>query len=76
MKVLIRAKAPYSSVNTAGGRFFLLHPIKGVVLFMGMTKDDVMHAVKEAGVNFIRLQFTDLVGQLKTCHYRSSCRKP
>ncbi len=32
---------------------------------MGMTKDDVMHAVKEAGVKFIRLQFTDLVGQLK-----------
>lgn len=32
---------------------------------MGMTKDDVMHAVKEAGVKFVRLQFTDLAGQLK-----------
>ena len=32
---------------------------------MGMTKEDVLHTVKEAGVKFIRLQFTDLVGQLK-----------
>lgn len=32
---------------------------------MGLTKEDVLKAVKEAGVKFIHLQFSDLVGQLK-----------
>ena len=32
---------------------------------MGMTKEDVLHLVKETGIKFIRLQFTDIVGQLK-----------
>ncbi|OPL15006.1 MAG: glutamine synthetase [Firmicutes bacterium ML8_F2] len=32
---------------------------------MGMTRDDVLAIAREAGVKFIRLQFTDLVGQLK-----------
>jgi glutamine synthetase len=32
---------------------------------LGMAKEDVLHAVSEAGVQLIRLQFTDLVGQLK-----------
>ncbi|MEW5785562.1 MAG: type I glutamate--ammonia ligase [Bacillota bacterium] len=32
---------------------------------MGMAKEDVLHVVKESGVKFIRLQFTDVVGQLK-----------
>ena len=32
---------------------------------MGITKEDVLHAVKEKDVKFIRLQFTDIVGQLK-----------
>ena len=32
---------------------------------MGMTKQDIMGMVKESGVKFIRLQFTDLSGQLK-----------
>ncbi|MFO8192075.1 MAG: type I glutamate--ammonia ligase [Bacillota bacterium] len=32
---------------------------------MGMTRDDVLAIARKAGVKFIRLQFTDLVGQLK-----------
>ncbi len=32
---------------------------------MGKTKEDVISMVKESGVKFIRLQFTDLSGQLK-----------
>lgn len=32
---------------------------------MGMTKKDVFQAAKDADVKFIRLQFTDLTGQLK-----------
>jgi len=32
---------------------------------MGMSKDDVLYAAKEANVKFVRLQFTDLAGQLK-----------
>ncbi len=32
---------------------------------MGMTKADIMGMTKESGVKFIRLQFTDLSGQLK-----------
>ena len=32
---------------------------------MSMTKEDVMGMAKESGVKFIRLQFTDLSGQLK-----------
>jgi glutamine synthetase len=32
---------------------------------MGLTKEDVLQIVKEKGVKFIRLQFTDIVGQLK-----------
>ncbi|MGE5405877.1 MAG: type I glutamate--ammonia ligase [Candidatus Saccharibacteria bacterium] len=32
---------------------------------MGMTKQEVMEKAKEFGVKFIRLQFTDMLGQLK-----------
>jgi len=32
---------------------------------LGISKDEVLAMVKESGVKFIRLQFTDLVGQLK-----------
>lgn len=32
---------------------------------MGKTKEDVLNMAKESGVRFVRLQFTDLSGQLK-----------
>ena len=32
---------------------------------MGKTKEDILHDVKETGVRFIHMQFTDLAGQLK-----------
>ena len=32
---------------------------------MGRTKEDILHDVKESGVRFIHMQFTDLAGQLK-----------
>jgi len=32
---------------------------------MGKTKEDILHDVKESGVRFIHMQFTDLAGQLK-----------
>jgi glutamine synthetase len=32
---------------------------------MGLTSEDVLRMAKEAGIKFVHLQFTDLVGQLK-----------
>ena len=39
---------------------------------MGYTKEDVIKMVKEQGVSFIRLQFTDIFGQLKNVAITSS----
>ena len=32
---------------------------------MGYTKEDIIRIVKEEDINFIRMQFTDIFGQLK-----------
>ena len=32
---------------------------------MGYTKEDIIRIVKEENIEFIRLQFTDIFGQLK-----------
>ena len=33
------------------------------------TKEDILRLVEEEDVEFIRLQFTDMFGCLKICHY-------
>jgi glutamine synthetase len=39
---------------------------------MGYTKEDIIRIVKEQEVEFIRLQFTDIFGQLKNVTITSS----
>ena len=42
---------------------------------MGYTKEDVFHMVREEDVQFIRMQFTDIFGQLKNVAVRSEERR-
>ena len=43
---------------------------------MGYTKEDIVRMVREEDVKFIRMQFTDIFGQLKNVAITASHSRP
>ena len=58
---------PYLREKTAvrSGAFPPAGPLRKGEANMGYTKEDIIRIVREEDVKFIRMQFTDIFGQLK-----------
>ena len=58
-----RHRAMALQLNRLGRQFFCRQ--KGIMAMAKYTKEDILRIAKEEDVQFFRLQFTDIFGQLK-----------